>query len=462
VAGASKIYVVPSGGGDPKPVRPEFANARDPLWMPGGEHLLFLGRSDPKAPREKTLDWWVTPVDQGSAVKTGAFAALQGQKLVAPPGETAIAPGAWIPSGNRVVFAATLGDTTNLWQIALSAEGKAAPQADRFTFGTGVETHPSAAASPQGAQVTFSNLGLNVDVWSLPLDGNQGKVRGPLERLTQEVSFDGAPSPSADGRRLAFLSSRWGRPIVWMRDLGSGKEAALTAGRQEQFQPKVSGDGSRVVYTERESGKEIAYVVAAAGGAAEKLCEGCGIATHLSFDGTKVLLESESHPESLLLVDTRDRRRFEPIRTTPGSKLYVFAGRLSPDERWISFHTRPSPVTRQVFVAPFRGGPTVSPKEWTPITDGSAADRETYWSPDGNLLYFLSDRDRFMCIWAQRLHPQTKRPEGPAFAVQHLHSARRSFAQVGVGAIGMSVVRDRLFFALGALTSNVWMKTEMP
>ena len=37
------------------------------------------------------------------------------------------------------------------------------------------------------------------------------------------------------------------------------------------------------------------------------------------------------------------------------------------------------------------------------------------WSPDGNLLYFLSERDGFRCIWGQKLDPASKRPLGAPF-----------------------------------------------
>ena len=59
-----------------------------------------------------------------------------------------------------------------------------------------------------------------------------------------------------------------------------------------------------------------------------------------------------------------------------------------------------------------------------PITDGKEIDRQAYWSPDGNLLYYLSDRDGFRCIWAQSLNPATKHPEGEAFTVLHFHQGR--------------------------------------
>jgi hypothetical protein len=116
-----------------------------------------------------------------------------------------------------------------------------------------------------------------------------------------------------------------------------------------------------------------------------------------------------------------------------------------------------------MFVAEVRGegGETPAPEEsWIPITDGKGLDREAAWSPDGNLLYFLSDRDGFRCIWAQRLQPATKRPVGEPSAVLHFHHARRSLRAVGnnVGAIGLSVAKGRLVFALGDVTGNIWLR----
>jgi len=93
------------------------------------------------------------------------------------------------------------------------------------------------------------------------------------------------------------------------------------------------------------------------------------------------------------------------------------------------------------------------------VADGSA--QQTRWSPDGNLLPYLSKRDGFVCLWAQRLEPATKRPAGSAFAVYHSHSIRRSLGGVLEGSAGPEVVRGKIVIALKELTGNVWM-AELP
>ena len=137
------------------------------------------------------------------------------------------------------------------------------------------------------------------------------------------------------------------------------------------------------------------------------------------------------------------------------------AGRLSPDERWIAFHTIPRIDARQVYVAPFRGPVPIEQKEWIPVTDGQAMERYGAWSPDGNTLYFLSERDGFRCIRAQRLDPVSKHPVGPPLDIYHFHQARRSLGSGDPVYNGFQVAVDKAVFALLETTGNIWM-TEIP
>src|SRR5206468_2851883 len=105
----------------------------------------------------------------------------------------------------------------------------------------------------------------------------------------------------------------------------------------------------------------------------------------------------------------------------------VYRPRLSPDDRWIAFIAVSGRTRSQVFLAPFRGKERIDPREWVPVTDGSSWDDKACWSPDGDLLYFTSDRDGWRCIYAQRLDHLTRRPlqESP-IEVLPIHGARLS------------------------------------
>jgi Tol biopolymer transport system component len=248
---------------------------------------------------------------------------------------------------------------------------------------------------------------------------------------------------------------------IWLRDTKTGSESPITSGAAGKFQPKISGDGRKVAYEQRGDDRA-AFIADVDGGPAVKFGQGrCGVATGVSGDGNLVLLESRGGaPESIVLQDMRTGQHTDVILMPERPEFFPFGARFSPDEKWLSFHTRTeNPAARQMFISPFRGPQAVPSSEWIAVTDGKTMDRESHWSPDGGLLYFLSDRDGFRCIWAQRLNPATKRPVGPTFAVQHFHHARQSLSRVGdysPGAVGLSVIRGRIVTAMEERTGNIW------
>ena len=95
------------------------------------------------------------------------------------------------------------------------------------------------------------------------------------------------------------------------------------------------------------------------------------------------------------------------------------------------------------------------------MTSGEWWDDKPRWSPAGSLLYFISHRDGFRCIWAQRLDPLTRRPKDAPFAVDHFHNGRLSTMNVHVRAFSFEVSRDRLVFNMGEVTGNIW-STQAP
>lgn len=97
-------------------------------------------------------------------------------------------------------------------------------------------------------------------------------------------------------------------------------------------------------------------------------------------------------------------------------------------------------------IALYRGPAQIPGAAWMPVTDGSALDIRVRWSPDRNLLCFISDRGGFQCIWARRLVPRTKLPAGEPFAVYHMHNPQRSVLSIpdlGLGVTGPAGSRVR-------------------
>jgi Tol biopolymer transport system component len=447
------MYVVASEGGQPHQIQPDFGGASNPIWCQDGKHLLFVGEL------KRRRDWWVTPLDEGAVVQAGAFGVFQQHGLSGLLNITAGSglPELWLPGTDSVVFSAISGDSLNLWQVGISPQtwqATGAPQ--RLMSGAGMEARPSVAAG----RLAFTALSQSTNVWGLPIEANSGKVLGDIGRLTQGAARDTAPSISSDGKKLAFSRPGGGAFDLWLKDLESGQEKRLASpAGSGLLAGLLAGDGSKVVYATVENQKPVRYALSTNGGEPEKVCDDCGGATgSLSRNGGKILWEIGG-ARGVVLFDSASGQKTEILKHPQhGGSM----GRFSPDDRWIAFHTITSSATRRIFIAPFRGAVPIPENEWIPITDGQGMDRYSWWSPDGNLLYFISERDGFLCLWAQRLDPATKHPQGAAFAIQHFHTARRSLATIGNPSLmGMSVGTGRLIFSMTEQTGNIWM-TNLP
>jgi hypothetical protein len=119
------------------------------------------------------------------------------------------------------------------------------------------------------------------------------------------------------------------------------------------------------------------------------------------------------------------------------------------------------PGRSRIFAIPVReDGPTPE-RDWVPITSGEYSDVRPEFSPDGKLVYFMSLRDGFGCLWAQRLDAATKTPAGQPFPIQHFHSARRSPGSVRTGQRAISIARNMIVTTMEERTGNIWL-TELP
>jgi Tol biopolymer transport system component len=304
--------------------------------------------------------------------------------------------------------------------------------------------------------VAFASLVRGEHIWSLDLDTNQPRAGGKVQPLTQESGFQIFPSISRDGTKLAFISHAAYNDEVWLLDLKTGKKLLLSNEVSAKLKPIIHADGSRVMWEDYRI--RAIFGVPASGGAPEKLCDPCGFPWDWSADHTRILHYGfkSSVVASMVNLETGKRSLF---LERPGRSVYSF--RWSPDSRWIAFQSESEAGRSQLYVAPLTNDQGPSETAWIPITDGSTKEESPGWSPDGNWIYALSNRDGFDCIWAYHLDPQTKRPSAKAVAVFHSHGSRLSLRNANQISREMSVARDRIVFNQGEITGNIWM-TEIP
>jgi len=442
-----KINLIGTAGGGAERWAAQFSTASHPVWSPDGKQILFLGKRDPAARWPDTADWWVAPLEGGNAANTGAI-----DVLGRPAFENFLAPELWSPDGKYIIFSYRQGDSTNLWEVPISMRTwKISGPAEQLTSGTGMEVRPSIAAG----RLAFASLVENPDIWALPVDAN-GKVGTELKRLTDDVAADSMATVSNDGRRITFLSNRTGSYQVWVRELETGKEQMLTRGQSGKAFPLISGDGSKIAYAD-ENQRDI-YVVPTKGGVGEEVCANCGLPRSWTKDANNVLFQG-GEPRHFTLLDLGSRTKRDILRHL---RWGTTSGQFSPDGHWIAFVARISTEHTRIFIAPFRnapGEPEVREDEWIPITDGQSEDDKPRWWFTGDMLYFLSLRDGFRCIWAQRLDPVTKRAQGPPSAIYHFHQTGRSMMYIPMNYRELSVARDKIVFGLNELAGNIWMQT---
>jgi eukaryotic-like serine/threonine-protein kinase len=447
-----QVYVAPAAGGPATPIAAGFYLAQAPVWSPDGGYLLFWGQRERDTPPENNVDWYVAPVTGGPPVGTQARSVLLRQGFHAFHGLPT--PDGWVRSGSRIVFHGRVGDASNTWQVAISPKTWQITEAPRrVTFGT---TDESAASVTSDGRMVFTSRTMGADIWSLPIDADRGKVQGPLKRITQDLADDYDPTLSTDGGTLVFRSRRAGRFDIFVRNLQTGEETALTQTPANDY-PVISPDGTRVAYSFSQNGKTPIFGVAVNGGAPEQLCGDCGEVEQWTPTGQEILFVTADDPSAvgLLKVGASPNRGW--LRH-PGYGL--FNARLSPDGQWVSFNARPnSRAPARVFIARVQGSVVSGEKEWTVVTeDGDAPN----WSPQASLLYFWSNHDGSPCLWAQPLDPTTKRPTGPPLNIQHFHSRALSWRNLYLGAPDIAVAREKIVFNLGEQTGNVWMTQLSP
>ncbi len=106
---------------------------------------------------------------------------------------------------------------------------------------------------------------------------------------------DSQPTASSDGRMVAFASNRDGHSRIWLKQMATGEEVALTAGPSDA-DPHFSPDGSTLLFLRGAAPPFSLFQVAAVGGTARRVTDGVASSTAWSPDGKRVALTRASVP----------------------------------------------------------------------------------------------------------------------------------------------------------------------
>ena len=439
----ASIHVVAMSGGASRKLETGVAWGAGPVWSPDGQYILFAGSPEKVLLTFETLDWWIAPAEGGQAVKTGV-ADIKEKAGLRLGGVEASAPD-WLADPDRIIFSSRQGDTTNIYQLMLASEPWWAVGTPlRLTQGI---SQQEPAALPDG-RIAFTSRSDNLDVWVVAIDANGGKLNGEPEPVTASAGDERFPTVSADGAKLAFVREQSGSGDIWIRDNETGVETPLVVTPAREARAIISPDGTKVAFVRGRRGNFELFVIPTGGGVEEKLDDGVRTIMPWSPDSRKIIHASRAFDGwSTIDVETR-----EVIHILENQGNRVHSPAFSPDGQWLSFKVIEQPArVEPTFIAPLRDGVAAPRSEWIRITKDQL-DGRSWWSPDGNLLYFFSRRDGFRCIWASHLDPGSKRPVGELKHVFGFHEQRRSLRPAAYG-----LAADKLYLSVQETTGNIWL-----
>ena len=222
--------------------------------------------------------------------------------------------------------------------------------------------------------------------------------------------LEGEPGLSPDGTRVVFVRIIDGGRTLVHRDLRTDEERPLAPGDlRDLSHPAWSRDGTQLALSARlprrglytlamEEGTAVPVRVAEEGGHPDFSPDGARIA-YSTEPIARPLAKRGRAALTVVELDTLERRVLvEADANQP---------KWSPDGKRIAYWGVDEAARRNVWTVDVRTG------EATAVTTGDAVDWNPVWAPDGEHLYFLSDREGGSGLHRIRIDPTTGAPLGP-------------------------------------------------
>jgi Tol biopolymer transport system component len=239
MSGGYSIYVMNADGTNVRRLTFREESDETPVWSPDGKKILFSSYIT-----DENNELFMMNADGSGIVRLTNDPGRDGHQKFAP-------------DGNSIIFNSQMDDdgqseVTNYEIYEMNLDGS---DARRLTNFPEWDTYPS--ISPDGSRVVWrrvlpsggnSGSGRNSEVFVMNRDGSE-----PVN-LSNHPDFDGYPSWSPDGSKIAFASNRAGKTrgnfhIYVMNPDGSGVEKILdNDALVEDARPIWAPDGTKILF----------------------------------------------------------------------------------------------------------------------------------------------------------------------------------------------------------------------
>ena len=95
------------------------------------------------------------------------------------------------------------------------------------------------------------------------------------------------------------------------------------------------------------------------------------------------------------------------------------------------------------------------------MLDSGYWDDKPHWSPDGQTIYFLSNRSGFFNVWGIRFDPARGRTIGEPFRITRFDSPDLTAPVGEISCTELSLSRDRLVLNLSHRAGGVWILDDV-
>jgi TolB protein len=210
-----------------------------------------------------------------------------------------------------------------------------------------------------------------------------------VQRVTTDGSTALSPAWSPDGSKLAYTSYRSGRPLLYERDLRTGRDRVLSDRQGLNITPAYSPDGRAIAFATSAEGNTEVATMNGQGGGLQQQTKGRrfdSLSPSYSPDGSQIAFVSNrlGEPHIYVMPLAGEARLIsEYVYGTPG---YNTSPDWSPRGSLIAYHSRVRGIHQIVVVDLAKGSRRLLTNEGN--------NEDPSWAPDGRHLVFASkDRD---------------------------------------------------------------------